>query len=91
MRNACRFSGSWGTALRAKYPVTFAVRRQEILAWHRAQADECEASKKWGAAVFHFDRLIEAWPDDGSRGQSIRERRARAAVAARRTAGGRPP
>ena len=60
--------------LRTEYPTDFAVSRNEIIAWHQREAAASEAEKNWSAAVFHWDRLIEAKPEE----QSFRDRRASA-------------
>jgi WD40 repeat protein/tetratricopeptide (TPR) repeat protein len=46
--------------LQARYPGDFAVPRKDILAWHRREADECEATGQLFAAAFHLDRLLQA-------------------------------
>jgi tetratricopeptide (TPR) repeat protein len=36
----------------------------EATAWHRQQADECQADKRWEAASFHLGRVIAAFPEE---------------------------
>ncbi len=50
--------------LRHAYPLDFKTTREQILAWHEQQADNCEEAKDWFAAAFHLDKLIEANPKD---------------------------
>jgi tetratricopeptide (TPR) repeat protein len=63
--------------LRAKYPQDFSVPAGQALAWHRREAEACEAAGAWFAARKHLDRLIEAEPAN----TVLRQRRARAATA----------
>ncbi len=52
-------------ALRAKYPRDLApAARPDVLAWHRLEAQDCEAAGQWFAAARHLDRLIDAAPKD---------------------------
>jgi WD40 repeat protein len=62
--------------LKAKYPQDVSVSAEQPLAWHRRQAEECEAAGEWFAARKHLDPLLEADPAD----EALRRRRARAAV-----------
>src|SRR5262249_13514413 len=47
---------------------------EQVLAWHRQQAAACEAARRWFAAAFHLQRLLDAQPGDGL----LRLRRGRA-------------
>jgi WD40 repeat protein/tetratricopeptide (TPR) repeat protein len=51
-------------ALRPKYPATFTASAEEVLAWHRRQADECRTSRAWRAAVGHLDALLRDRPGE---------------------------
>jgi hypothetical protein len=44
---------------RTKHPGEFVHSDQEVLAWHRRQAEEAEQAGQWFAAVWHLDRLID--------------------------------
>jgi WD40 repeat protein/tetratricopeptide (TPR) repeat protein len=50
---------------KAGQPARFAVSRQEVLAWHRRQAEDAERAEDWFAAHWHARRLVERKPDDG--------------------------
>ena len=45
----------------------------DVIAWYRRQADECEAARNWPAAIFHLDHLIAVQPGD----TLLRDRRAK--------------
>jgi serine/threonine protein kinase/WD40 repeat protein/Flp pilus assembly protein TadD len=40
--------------------------RRTALAWHKAEAAECEIAGHSSSALWHLDRLIEAMPSEGS-------------------------
>jgi tetratricopeptide (TPR) repeat protein len=63
--------------LKATYPQDFSVSAGQSLAWHRRQAEECEAAGEWFAARFHLAHVLEAEPAN----EVLRQRRAHAAVA----------
>jgi WD40 repeat protein len=48
---------SFWQALRAKCPEDLIVSPEEILAWHRKEADDCARQGRWAAAVRHLDQL----------------------------------
>jgi WD40 repeat protein/tetratricopeptide (TPR) repeat protein len=54
--------GHW-ERLRGKYPRDFTLSQQELLAWHRAEADRFEAAWDLPTAVFHLGRLLQAEPE----------------------------
>jgi WD40 repeat protein len=45
-------------SLREKYPATFERTRQQVLAWHRNEAQSFLATEQWPAALWHLDRLL---------------------------------
>jgi WD40 repeat protein/tetratricopeptide (TPR) repeat protein len=53
-------------ALRARYPEDGSSSPAEVLAWHRRQAEACQAAHDWFAVVFHLDRLLAARPADST-------------------------
>jgi tetratricopeptide (TPR) repeat protein len=63
--------------LKAKYPDDFSVSAEQSLAWHRRQAEECEAAGDWFATRFHLDRLLHAEPAN----EALHQRRIRASLA----------
>jgi WD40 repeat protein len=60
--------------LRTAYRDDFTVSKDEILCWHQHQAQLCEESRKWFAALFHFDCLLGLQPED----RNLAKRRAQA-------------
>jgi WD40 repeat protein len=52
--------------LQRKYPADFSVSKQEVLAWHRFQAEQNEAQQEWYAVRFHLERLAVLDPSDQS-------------------------
>jgi tetratricopeptide (TPR) repeat protein len=70
------YRAAW-QVLKAKYPQDFSVSTEEALAWHRREAEACEAAGDCFAARKHLDRLIEAEPAD----EALRQRRAQASSA----------
>lgn len=61
----------WKT-LQPKYADSFECSRQAALAWHEAEARQCEEARNWLEAAAHYDPLIEASPLD----PKLRTRRA---------------
>jgi tetratricopeptide (TPR) repeat protein len=67
---------AWRT-LHDRYPADFTLPPEQVLAWHRRQAEACgtERTKQWWSAAFHWGRLIAAEPGDpslwGNRGRSL--------------------
>ena len=55
------FRDAW-RALREKHPEDFVASDREVLAWHRREADDCEAKEVWISAIWHLDRLIAVGP-----------------------------
>lgn len=55
--------GVWRT-LRGKYPADFVVSPEQLAAWHRQAARQCDEDKAWKAALFHLDRLAALCPDN---------------------------
>ncbi len=47
------------TKLHSKYPQQFTIKPDEIVAWHTEEADVCEQSGAWYAAVFHLNWLAD--------------------------------
>jgi WD40 repeat protein/tetratricopeptide (TPR) repeat protein/tRNA A-37 threonylcarbamoyl transferase component Bud32 len=50
--------------LRGKYPQEFTSSQEEMLTWHRREAEASRKAGQWAAAVWHLDRLIQADPQD---------------------------
>ena len=50
--------------LRAKSAKDFAVSEDDILNWHVREAESCEQEEQWSAAVFHWEALLKAKPDN---------------------------
>ena len=50
--------------LHTKYPQQFSIKKDEIVAWHTEEADICEQSSAWYAAVFHLNWLVERDPNN---------------------------
>ena len=50
--------------LRKDYSADFVRTSQEMLDWHRREAESAEMAREWFAARFHLDRLIQA--EEGS-------------------------
>jgi tetratricopeptide (TPR) repeat protein len=50
--------------LRARHPAAFALTPDELLAWHRAEAEACAAAGDWSPAAFHWGRRLAADADD---------------------------
>jgi tetratricopeptide (TPR) repeat protein/roadblock/LC7 domain-containing protein len=69
------FRAAW-QILKAKYPQDFRVSAEQALAWHRNEAEACEATGECFAARKHLDRLIKAEPAN----EALRQRRARACI-----------
>jgi tetratricopeptide (TPR) repeat protein len=46
----------------ARSPEQFRLSAEELLAWHRGEAEACEKAHDWWAAVVHLNRLIAAEP-----------------------------
>jgi len=61
------------------HPHVVHAAEREAIAWHRRQADECQAAEpaEWYGVAFHMSRLLEAGPEDWC----LRSRRAKAKVA----------
>ncbi len=55
------FRDAW-RALREKLPGDFVASDREVLAWHRREADDCEAKGVWDSAIGHLDHLIASEP-----------------------------
>jgi WD40 repeat protein/serine/threonine protein kinase/tetratricopeptide (TPR) repeat protein len=49
-------------ALQARYPQDFAASPEQVLAWHRRAAQDCEQGRQWSAALLHLDWLIRVEP-----------------------------
>lgn len=63
--SATKLAENWDT-LRQKYPQQFSVKPEEIVAWHSEEADVCEQSQSWFAAVFHLNWLVDRHPNNES-------------------------
>ncbi len=59
-------------SLREKYPLQFSVKKEEIVAWHNEEAEVCEQSQSWFAAVFHLNWLVE---NDPKKDVALKKRR----------------
>ena len=61
--------------LRSAYPEDFRVTSEEVLAWHRHQAEDCARGGHLSTALVHLDRLIAAepsfWPHHADRGNIL--------------------
>jgi tetratricopeptide (TPR) repeat protein len=55
------FHDAW-QALREKHPEDFVASDREVLAWHRREAEDCEAKRVWDWAIKHLDPLIASEP-----------------------------
>src|SRR5262249_911215 len=51
---------------RAKFPEYFVVSTEDVLAWHRREADDSERQRKWTSALAHLDALLVSEPGNGS-------------------------
>jgi tetratricopeptide (TPR) repeat protein len=58
------FRDAW-QALGKKYPGDFVASDRDVLAWHRREADDCEAKQVWDSAIKHLDCMIASEPDQG--------------------------
>jgi WD40 repeat protein len=52
--------------LREQHPRDFTVPQADVINWHVREAEASEKGKQWGAAVFHWDYLIQTMPDNQS-------------------------
>jgi WD40 repeat protein len=52
--------------LRTQYSATFSTSPEEVIAWHRFQAEDSELNHKWFAAIFHLKQLLPLTPGDNS-------------------------
>jgi len=57
--------------LQAKYPASFRTSPEEITAWHEFEARKNEADKRWDAAVFHLQWLLNNHPADAALTQRL--------------------
>src|SRR5262249_14795808 len=71
-------------SLRARYTNDFTVSAEEVGGWHLREAAASELEGQWRAAVFHWDYLVLARPED----PVFRERRIQAQEKLRQTSGG---
>jgi tetratricopeptide (TPR) repeat protein len=55
------FRSAW-EALRSKYPDQFNCSPEEILAWHRRQAEDFEEKRQWSEAATHLDVVVASGP-----------------------------
>jgi tetratricopeptide (TPR) repeat protein len=51
--------------LRSRYPDSFTVNQQELLAWHWREAESAERVWEWAAALPHLDSLVRVKPTQG--------------------------
>jgi WD40 repeat protein/Flp pilus assembly protein TadD len=49
--------------LSGRYPELFVPPAADVLAWHRHTALACVRGRRWESAVWHFDQLIQAEPE----------------------------
>jgi WD40 repeat protein len=59
--------------LRAGYPSDVAVAREEVLAWHSRCARSSQKQRRWAAAVFHLNHLLESSPQDAALLDQLKE------------------
>jgi WD40 repeat protein len=52
--------------LRGRYGATFSTSVQEVVDWHRFQAEDSEQNHGWSAAIFHLKPLLSLTPTDPS-------------------------
>ena len=52
--------------LRTQYSATFSTSPEEVIAWHRFQAEDSELNHEWFAAKFHLKQLLSLTPADKS-------------------------
>jgi tetratricopeptide (TPR) repeat protein len=61
--------------LRSTYPEDFRVTSEEVLAWHRRQAEDCTRGGQLATALSHLDHLIATdpsfWPHHADRGNIL--------------------
>lgn len=62
------------SSLSTRYPEQFITQADELVAWHRNNAEISEDNGAWHAAPFHWQRLMALKPND----QALSERLARA-------------
>jgi WD40 repeat protein len=60
--------------LKAKYPADFEFNQNQVLAWHRHEAEQSERRGMWFSAAFHLAYLTAALPND----PDLRQRQAAA-------------
>jgi WD40 repeat protein len=53
-------------ARRQRSPNDLAHGAGRILAWHQREAEACEWTKEWFAAIWHLDRVLDVQPHDAS-------------------------
>lgn len=63
--SATKLAENWDT-LRQKYPQQFSIKPEEIVAWHSEEADACEQTQAWFAALFHLNWLVDQNPKDNA-------------------------
>ncbi|MCD6049416.1 MAG: repeat-containing protein [Verrucomicrobia bacterium] len=63
--SATRLAENWDT-LRQKYPQQFSINQDEIVAWHSEEAEVCEQTQSWFAALFHLNWLVDEKPNDSA-------------------------
>jgi Flp pilus assembly protein TadD len=70
------FRRAWET-LRSKYPEEFVCSLEEVVAWHRREAEHCEEKGQWSDAARHLDLVVGAdpgcWSDHFSRSSAYAE------------------
>ena len=52
--------------LRDTYPGDVAVSREAVLAWHSRCAQFSQGQRRWAAAVFHLNQLVQSSPQDAA-------------------------
>ena len=50
--------------LSARHSSEFTVSPDELSAWHQREAEDSEKAGQWSAAVFHWEQLTRAKPED---------------------------
>ena len=52
--------------LQAEHSINFTVSTDDFIHWHLREALASETAKQWKAAVFHWNHLVQAEPDNQS-------------------------
>jgi WD40 repeat protein len=77
LSNPARVKEAW-TRLRSKYPSDFSSSPQELAQWHDLEAKFAGRRERWGAAVFHLEKLMAARPADAAVSNRLSQARLKA-------------